>query len=472
MSAMFAAKCPLDTWEKTWVETWMRWLAEQFGIQRLLRAELVLPTERYFPEPYHGTTEDAQRVLGRLCYYLGMNPERLRVEVAEEGRERVQGSGFRVQEPEVATSGEVTSECPEPRTLNPEPSPAARTVLRVARSQLADPQRLAAALARELSKELLLASGLLSEEVPEHEWVTDLLPVYLGLGVFTANATIVEEQYHDGRHTWRTFRKQGSLPARTLGYALALFALMRRDERPRWAKYLRPDARAMLRASLRWLRGSKDSLFHPDTIHLGYRPPSAHEAAARLRSGSPTVRLATLWEISRHGLQSPGLLAAVMDCLEDPDPVIPGEAARALAAFGPAAEAAVPGLVQALEAANERTRAGAAYALGALGLQPEVVVPELRFHLGLGSRGMMSAAAAALGRFGPRAESAIGDLLGAFTAALVDCDHWFVDIVAQALLAITPDPERHVDEYYAEGDPELRQLALDALDELRGAEDE
>ena len=30
-----SAKCPLDTYEKTWTEWRMRWLAEQFGIERL-----------------------------------------------------------------------------------------------------------------------------------------------------------------------------------------------------------------------------------------------------------------------------------------------------------------------------------------------------------------------------------------------------------------------------------------------------
>jgi len=444
MSAWRRAKCPLDTWEKTWVETWMRWLAEKFGIQRLVRAELVLPTERFFPEPYSGTPEDALRVLGRLSRYLGMNPERLRLEVVED-----------VQPPAAAGSEDA----------------GGMTILRIAPGQLADLQRLVAALARELARELLLESGLLSPDMAEHQWVADLLPVYLGLGVFAANATIVEEHYDDGRRVWRTMRRQGFLPARMLGYALALFAFMRRDEHAPWAEHLRPDARVVLRTGLRWLQRTGDSLFHPDTIHQGYRPPSAPEAAFRLRSGSPTVRLATLWEIGRYGLESPGLLAAVMECLEDPDPVIPGEAARALSAFGPAAEAAVPRLVQALSSANDQTQAGAAYALGAIGAQPEIVIPELRLLLGLGSRALVSAAVAALGQFGSQAGSAVGDLLRAFTAGLVDCDHRFVDIVAHALLAITPDPERHVSEYFEEGDPELQWLALEALQQNRGPEE-
>jgi HEAT repeat protein len=246
---------------------------------------------------------------------------------------------------------------------------------------------------------------------------------------------------------------------------------MRRDEHARWASHLRPDARAALRAGLLWLQRTGDSLFHPDTIHLGHRPPSAHEAAFRLRSGSPTVRLATLWEIGQYKLQSPSLVAAVVERLDDPDPAIPGEAARALAGLGPAAEAAVPRLIEALWSVNDGTRAGAAYALGALRAEPEVVIPELRVLLGLGSRALVAAAAAALGRYGSQAESAVGDLLGAFTSALVDCEHGLVDMVARSLLAISPDPEGRVDEYFEDGDPELRWLALEALQQNREPED-
>jgi hypothetical protein len=166
MSAWLAAKCPLDTWEKTWVETRMRWLAEKFGIQRLIRAELVLPTERHFPEPYHGTSEDARRVLDRLCFYFGVDPLTLSLEICED-----------VQLP--GAVGQYDSEGP--------------TVVRVAESQLADPQRLVATLAHELAHDLLLGGGLLTKDDEDQENVTDLLPVYLGLGLFAANATIQEE---------------------------------------------------------------------------------------------------------------------------------------------------------------------------------------------------------------------------------------------------------------------------------------
>ena len=57
-----------------------------------------------------------------------------------------------------------------------------QSVIRIAKSQLAEPARLIATLAHELAHELLLGGGLLSASATDHEWVTDLLPVYFRFG--------------------------------------------------------------------------------------------------------------------------------------------------------------------------------------------------------------------------------------------------------------------------------------------------
>jgi hypothetical protein len=81
MPGWFSPQCPLDTWEKTWAETRMRWLAQRLGIDRMLRADVILPTDDYFPDPYHGTAEDVRRLLDRLCVYLDIDPLKVELEV-------------------------------------------------------------------------------------------------------------------------------------------------------------------------------------------------------------------------------------------------------------------------------------------------------------------------------------------------------------------------------------------------------
>ena len=57
------------------------------------------------------------------------------------------------------------------------------------------------------------------------------------------------------------------------------------------------------------------------------------EAVIRLQAPSASVRLSTLWEIQEAGMADPTVLDAVVKCLEDRDPEIPSDAARALAGF-------------------------------------------------------------------------------------------------------------------------------------------
>ena len=57
----FAPAAPVGAREKAWVEVRMGWLADQFGIDKLRKAEVVLPTEQYFPDAYEATPEGARR---------------------------------------------------------------------------------------------------------------------------------------------------------------------------------------------------------------------------------------------------------------------------------------------------------------------------------------------------------------------------------------------------------------------------
>jgi len=441
MFGWFSPKAPLSTYEKTWTEWRMRWLADRFGIDRLLRAKVILPTDEFFPDAFDGTADDARRMLDRLCGYLGIDPRKIQLEICPD-----------VQMP--GDAGQYT--------------PGGQAIIRVVESQLDDPQSLVATLTHELAHELLLGGGLLPADAPDHEWVTDLLPVFLGAGIFAANATIREAYQTTAQtHSWR-IRKHGYLPSHMFGYAMALFALMRRERNPEWSKYLRSDALAPLKAGLRYLEETDDSLFHPDTIRKQHvrLPPS--ELAAKLRTGTASVRLATLWEITHGIVTDQSVVTAVTECLADRDRAISAAAGGTLAALGPAAAPALPQLVAALSARHEDTRGGAARALGMLCQDPATVIPELAPLVHEPSDNVAIETAMALRRFGRQAESATGQVLSALAGAVIDCRFALVGVLASTLTAITDDPMGRVREFFSEGDAELCQRTLAALAEQAG----
>src|SRR5262249_48375253 len=118
---------------------------------------------------------------------------------------------------------------------------------------LPDPLALVATAAHELGHVLLLGQGRVSPDAEDHEELTDLLTVFLGLGVFTANTRVRSESSHDGLTESFGIRRLGYLGQPQTGYALALFAYARGEHDPAWARHLCADVRSPFKAGLRYL---------------------------------------------------------------------------------------------------------------------------------------------------------------------------------------------------------------------------
>ena len=114
-----------------------------------------------------------------------------------------------------------------------------------------------ATLAHELGHVILLDGEHLRRDAPDMEPMTDLVTVYLGLGVFTANAARRFQQYQeDNRQGW-SMERLGYLSEPVYAYALARFAKDRGEDSPAWAAHLATNLKTWFRQSANWLK--KDS---------------------------------------------------------------------------------------------------------------------------------------------------------------------------------------------------------------------
>jgi hypothetical protein len=435
MFGLFAPKCPVDLWEKTWTEYRFHWLTEQFGLERLRRTKVILPTEEFFPEPFEGSVEDAGRLCARLCEYMEINPARLRIEVV----------------PDEQMPGAVG------RYIPGEP-----TLIRVVESALADEQRLAAVLAHELAHEALLGGGKLSAEEEDHELVTDLATVFLGVGLFGANVTVTEQHHQDGQWYWWFMQQQGYLNSLILGYGLALFAWMRGEEQPAWIRHLRLDAASTMKNGLRYLQKTGDTLCDPARLSP-LLPTTPIALAEQLRQGSPTLQLATMWGLIRQPRIDAEVIAALIERLSDRAAYIPGAAAEALAACNATAAVPVPVLCRVLDSANALDRARAAQALGKFRDQSGRAVANLAERLKDQDERVVAAAAAALGEYGQEAEQAVRLLMPVLRTTLVQCKLDMTLVLARTLTRITADAKQVVKDFFRGDERELRKMALQAL---------
>ncbi len=437
-SWLFPPRCPIGTEEKVWVESRMTWLAQQFGVERMVKAQVIEPTDEFFPEAYHGTEEDAQRMFHQLLGYLDIHAGSVPLVVRHDwDHNSPLGEYQQGERPQIF--------------LNP--------------SQLEDPESLLGTLAHELAHHLLLGGGLLQDNNEDLERLTDLLPIYFGLGIFAANSVVREKTIREGRYSEWSVRKQGYLPMRMHAYGLAVFAYVRLEWEPTWTSRLRPDISEPLYAALRYLRDSSDCTFqsHPPPGDLPLA--SIEECQSKLRDKSASQRYLALCDLLEHGPAAAPVVHAVSDLLHDADPDVAITAGRALGEIGPPAILAENELRGMLANRNALIRIQAAYSLAAIGARDTATVRELVRTLDDDDPGVSAASAHALGQCAAGDESVARQLLPKYRTALIKWDDRLIRSVALALHKTAGDAVALVREFLGDSDAELLGYAEEALAE-------
>jgi HEAT repeat protein len=256
----------------------------------------------------------------------------------------------------------------------------------------------------------------------------------------------------------------GSMTARYYGYALALTAWLRGEARPAWRRHLRRDAEDALLAGLRYLQATGDAIFSPaDPLAATNR--TANQLADDLREGTPSRRVATLWQVAAldDGPEKSRLAEAVASNLQHPDPTVRCEAAAAIGTCDPLGSDGREMLIQALSDRSAQVRRAAAWACGQAVPDATVAVPALLPLLGDRSLNVANAAAWALHHYGRRATEAVPELVRLLRVGELHGQGVLVEEVLESLAAISDDPAAAIVAHLAERDEETCRRLLDAL---------
>jgi len=244
---LFPSSSPVDEELRLWIESRARWIVLHYP--DLIEFPVRLPLREDFPEPYERSHDAASALMRRIQSYLGLGQERIRLAFYTEGdgldelRLRYgaegitskgaagtfHGGGFRGQRG------------------------AGLSTISINESSLASEIRLAATLAHELGHFILLERGKPGGDLEDHEQLTDLLTIYSGFGIFTANSINYSSSTSDGIWTSWQVGRLGYLSAEIAGYALALYAKLRGEPKPKWRTFLDTDPRAYFEQSRRFL---------------------------------------------------------------------------------------------------------------------------------------------------------------------------------------------------------------------------
>jgi hypothetical protein len=244
MLSWFRPTCPCDAAAKRWVESRLQWLSKQFGLHILLERPIILPTSEFFPDPWDGSKKAAQRLFNRVCEYMGLEPDGVKLEFFENKQDLAMVNERGHDVPTSAAGWYRDGH------------------IEIDTNGLDRPMDLVGTMAHELAHQRLLGEGRIDHEVFDSELLTDLTVVFHGLGVFMANfprAWRGQMTYWPGTELWRP--EYMSEPM--FGYALAHLAWFRDKESPAWAKHLRWAPRGTFKQGLRYLQKTGDSSFRP-----------------------------------------------------------------------------------------------------------------------------------------------------------------------------------------------------------------
>jgi hypothetical protein len=240
--------CPVEPDQRAWLDSRIRWLISEFGLAKAKTVQAILPTPEFFPEPYDATPASGRVLFDRVSRYMGINPRGLKLRFFI--RRRPMALDDFIQDQGAAGLYEQESSV---------------TRIQIDEASLADPLVLVATASHELAHVLLLGQGRLTGDEPDHEEITDLLTIYLGFGVFTANSRVRDRSTHTGTSEQWSISRLGYLGQGQVGYALALWARLREEESPSWSGHLCADVRTFFKQACCWLDHHGDGVLNPET---------------------------------------------------------------------------------------------------------------------------------------------------------------------------------------------------------------
>jgi hypothetical protein len=247
----FTRKPIVDNDTAAWHVDDFAWLIRQFGgAAGLAKARLVLPEPGFFITDGETGHAFALRIFDQIKAYCGMSDWEVEL---------------------VADDNPLASEhapslamvAPQKHALGTFGVAGNRIVISYVPSLVRRPDRFIATMAHELAHYLLATR----REAPpceddESECLTDLAAVYLGFGVFLANARFFHETYQDEQiQGWR-MGHSGYLPEPDLVFALALFIQTKAIDASSALACLKPHLAGMLERTLRGL-GKRESMLLP-----------------------------------------------------------------------------------------------------------------------------------------------------------------------------------------------------------------
>jgi hypothetical protein len=238
----FAPRSIVDADTARWLLDNMAWLEGEFGeAAGQPRARLVLPQPGFFRSDGETGHALALRIFAQVKEYCGMEDWAISVVADDNPHAR-------------PVERSLLAVAPQPHTLGETQMTETGVEITYAAALVERPETMIAIFAHELGN-CLLASAATQPPCDDEErgYLSNLTVVFLGFGVFAANARFQFDQYQDGMMQGWNWSRLGYLPENDLVHALALYLRLARADAGPAAACLKPHLGKLLHRALRSL---------------------------------------------------------------------------------------------------------------------------------------------------------------------------------------------------------------------------
>jgi len=212
---------PLDSEKRDWIANSFEWITKEFGIDTILNCEMVLPIKDSIPVIIDYSEKSAIELFYFVAEKMKVDKNNIEIDFYNQSPMELDRNIITQGYDDVNYStGQYWGKTQEGKYL-----------ISIEKSQLKNPIGLIATIAHELAHVKLLGEKRLQNN---NEYLTDLIPIVFGFGIFNANSIF---QFQQDPYSWKA-KAQGYLDERMYGFALATFAKLRNEIRPEWSKYL------------------------------------------------------------------------------------------------------------------------------------------------------------------------------------------------------------------------------------------
>ncbi len=247
-------KLPVTQEDKEWIEDSLLTLKQIFTEADYYKnIETILPTKRFYDKDFTGSEEDAQFIFEQTKIYMDIEHDGIKLKLFSNNPMETGGDAILSMPSSTTTDDGLKS----PAGIYE--SDGEEVIIAIEKRQLKNPQALIATIAHQLSHYILLSKGTLEED---DKYLTDLLAVAYGFGVFMDNSTRLNYTSFSSfkGNGWKmSGTDTGYLPEQVIAYAMAWLSAYR-SENTEWKKFLNKSMLKYFEQSIAYIENNKEEI--------------------------------------------------------------------------------------------------------------------------------------------------------------------------------------------------------------------